>query len=198
MSPNQKPELATRIAALKMNLAPLVPMPAGDAHPAFPRTLLAYHLLTEDEVDSIAHYHHQSTPGIWTHQYPSCMNWDKDFLRRASVNLTQSRRQSQAQVQEEVDMWAHFIAESVTDDAVATSPSGRRSSSARPSTGLTDTERIAIKRRKLGKFIGLVGMDTPIEEIEGVIRASMERAIKLAHEELKRAEEWDLRRKKMF
>lgn len=195
---NRKPALATRIAALKMDLAPLVPMPTGDAHPAFPRTLLAYHLLTEDELDSIAHYYHQSTPGIWTHQYPACMNWDKDFLRRASLTQ-QSRRQSQAQVQEEIDMWTQFIASSVTKNATPTSPSGRRRSvSARPSRGLTDTERIAIKRRKIGKFIGLVGMDTPIEEIEGIIRASMERAIKLAHEEHKRAEEWDLRRRKMF
>lgn len=96
-------------------------------------------------------------------------------------------------------MWTQFIAESVTKDAAATSPIGRRRSlSARPSRGLTDVERIAVKRRKVGKFIGLVGMDTPIEEIEGIIRASMERAIKSSQEELKRAEEWDLRRKKMF
>ncbi|GAB7354745.1 hypothetical protein MBLNU459_g5155t1 [Dothideomycetes sp. NU459] len=193
---NQKPSLAKKIAGLKMTLAPLVPMPSGEAHPAFPSTLLAYHLLTEDELDSIAHYYHQSTPGIWTHQYPACMNWDKEQLRRASG--TQGRRQSQAQLQEEADWWSQLIAPSVTQDTAAASPkTRRRSSSARPSRGLSDVERIAIKRRKVGKFIGLIGMDTPIEEVEGIIRRSMERAIHLAREELRKAEEWELRRKKM-
>ncbi|EMF13803.1 uncharacterized protein SEPMUDRAFT_85001, partial [Sphaerulina musiva SO2202] len=54
--------LAKKIATLQLRLAPLVPLPAGPPHPAFPDTLLAFHLLTEAELDSIAHYYHQSTP----------------------------------------------------------------------------------------------------------------------------------------
>lgn len=57
--------LAKKIATLQLRLAPLVPLPAGPPHPAFPDTLLAFHLLTEAELDSIAHYYHQSTPSQW-------------------------------------------------------------------------------------------------------------------------------------
>lgn len=70
--------LAKKIATLQLRLQPLVPLPAGPPHPAFPKTLMAFHLLTEDELDSIAHYYHQSTPGVYTRQYPANMNWDPD------------------------------------------------------------------------------------------------------------------------
>ncbi|EGP87303.1 uncharacterized protein MYCGRDRAFT_19289, partial [Zymoseptoria tritici IPO323] len=104
--------LAKKIATLQLRLAPLVPLPTGPPHPAFPKTLMAFHLLTEEELDSIAHYYHQSTPGIWTHQYPATMNWDKDFLAAAKPPTAEEIR--------------------------------------------------GMSRRKVGKFIGLVGMETPV------------------------------------
>ena len=63
--------------------------------------------------------------------------------------------------------------------------------------GLSDKDRIRIKRRKVGKFIGLVGMETPVEEIAGRIQASLERTVERGREELRRNEEVMLRRKKM-
>jgi hypothetical protein len=66
MAPLTRPNnaaLTKQIATLQLELAPLVPLPTGPPHPAFPKTLLAFHLLTEDELDSIAHHYHQSTPG---------------------------------------------------------------------------------------------------------------------------------------
>lgn len=206
------PELETKISHLQLDLHPLVPLPAGDPHPAFPATLLAYHLLTEQELDDIAHYYHQSTPSIWTHQYPACMNWDKEWLnaskqRRRSSIVSLSRRQcvTQAQAPEAVnEWWTQLInnvamTESVSTVATGTTPTvaRRRSSSAKPSKNLTDAERIAIKRRKVGKFIGLVGMETPAAEIEGRMRDAME-SIKLAgQEELRLTEEWYMRRRKI-
>lgn len=62
--------------------------------------------------------------------------------------------------------------------------------------GLTEKERIRIKRRKVGKFIGLVGMETPVEEIAGRIQASLDRAVERSREELRRNEEVMLRRRK--
>lgn len=69
--------------------------------------------------------------------------------------------------------------------------------SANPYAGLSDKERIRIKRRKVGKFIGLVGMETPAEEVAGRVQASLERAIERSREELRRNEEIMLRRRKM-
>jgi hypothetical protein len=63
--------------------------------------------------------------------------------------------------------------------------------------GLSDKDRIRIKRRKVGKFIGLVGMETPVEEIAGRIQASLDRAVERSREELRRNEEIMLRRSKM-
>ena len=63
--------------------------------------------------------------------------------------------------------------------------------------GLSGKDRIRIKRRKVGKFIGLVGMETPVEEIAGRIQASLDRAIERSREELRRNEEVMLRRRKM-
>lgn len=66
-----------------------------------------------------------------------------------------------------------------------------------PYAGLSDKDRIRIKRRKVGKFIGLVGMETPVEEIAGRIQASLDRAVERSREELRRNEEVMLGRRKM-
>jgi len=57
---------------------------------------------------------------------------------------------------------------------------------------MSTTDRVAIKRRKVGKFIGLVGMQTPIEEVEGRIRWCLERAIRVAREESRGMQEREL------
>lgn len=179
--------------------------------------MLAYHLLTEEELDSIAHHYHQSTPSIWTYQYPASMNWDKEWLnaskqrRRSSLMSSSSRRQSRAETADQTQMQDVEVATSDDDwltvlaadggephDDHAVGPMARRrSSSARPSKGMTDAERIAVKRRKVGKFIGLIGMDTPADEIENRMRFLMEQVIQARQEELRVTEEWYLRRRKI-
>lgn len=191
--------LAKKIATLQLKLAPLVPLPSGPPHPSFPKTLMAFHLLSEDELDSIAHYYHQSTPGPFSNHYPANMNWDKDFLARETAQTSprvHSRRLSQeenaflADLMKTVDDLQHPI--------VPSQPEGQEGHAHRNAfAGLSDKDRIRIKRRKVGKFIGLVGMETPAEEIAGRIQASLERAIERGREELRRNEEVMLRRRKM-
>ncbi|KAK6433120.1 hypothetical protein LTR95_010699 [Oleoguttula sp. CCFEE 5521] len=188
--------LAAKIATLQLQLAPLVPLPSGPPHPAFPKTLLAFHLLTEDELDRIAHHYHQSTPGPWTMHYPAVMNWDKDFLARPTKrgsredNGKEERRLSQVEIE-----FVEGLMEAAPEPRVLSSTPSAASSS-NPYAGLSDKDRIRIKRRKVGKFIGLVGMDTPVEEIAGRIQASLERAVEASREELRRNEEIMLRRRK--
>jgi len=198
--------LAKKIATLQLTLAPLVPLPSGPPHPSFPKTLMAFPLLTEAELDSIAHYYHQSTPGPWTQSYPAQMNWDKEFLAApaatvvaAAAEESKGRRLS---VQEKefitdllktVEDLRYPIVPSQPEAADSSSTSATRN----PYAGLTERERIRIKRRKVGKFNGLVGMETPVEEIAARIRASLERAVEKSREEIRRNEEVMLRRRKM-
>ena len=231
MAPLTRPNNAhhsKKIATLQLELAPLVPLPEGPPHPSFPKTLLAFHLLTEDELDSIAHHYHQSTPGPWTQHYPALMNWDKEFLAKPKEKkklTTTAAAASAAQVDAalEADVSEKEFLETLMETAkdlrsatppssspttlkssdettdssfgtMTTSPTSRTSN---PFAGLSDKDRIRIKRRKVGKFIGLVGMETPVEEIAGRIQASLDRAVERSREELRRNEEVMLRRKKM-
>ncbi|KAK1049576.1 hypothetical protein LTR74_017272 [Friedmanniomyces endolithicus] len=166
--------LAKKIATLELTLAPLVPLPSGPPHPAFPKTLMAFHLLTEAELDSIAHYYHQSTPGPWSEHYPASMNRDKKFLAHPAIptTVTSPNGHRRRLSQQEQDFLTDLIKivedlqhpivpsqpEEVEEEGVG-SPTTRNN----PYAGLSDKDRIRIKRRKVGKFIGLVGMETPAE-----------------------------------
>jgi hypothetical protein len=191
--------LLRKISTLQLKLSPLVPLPSGPPHPAFPKTLMAFHLLTEDELDSIAHYYHQSTPGPWTNHYPANMNWDKEFLSKPIINAP--RRHSRRLSQQEQEFLSDLkkTVEDLQNPIVPSQPEGQENSeeSRNKYAGLSDKERIRIKRRKVGKFIGLVGMDTPAEEIAGRIQASLDRAIERSRAELRRNEEVMMGRKKM-
>lgn len=223
------PALLKKIATLQLELAPLVPLPGGPPHPAFPRTLLAFHLLTEDELDSIAHHYHQSTPGPWTTHYPALMNWDKEFLARpegtakgkgkgkghpasvsdvdAAIEADVSEGEFLQTLMETVEDLKKSTAtpppttlpSSTVNPPPTSAPSSDPAapSASNPYAGLSDKDRIRIKRRKVGKFIGLVGMETPVEEIAGRIQASLDRAVERSREELRRNEEIMLRRTKM-
>ncbi|TKA83756.1 hypothetical protein B0A55_00064 [Friedmanniomyces simplex] len=204
--------LANKIATLQLTLAPLVPLPSGPPHPAFPKTLMAFHLLTEAELDSIAHYYHQSTPGPWSEHYPASMNWDKEFLARPAITTTVTspdghrRRLSQQEKEFLTDLIK--TVEDLQHPVVPSQPEGQEEEEEmgpmtttlrrkNPYAGLSEKDRIRIKRRKVGKFIGLVGMETPAEEIAGRIQAGLERAIERGRQELRRNEEVMLRRRKM-
>ncbi|KAK4498772.1 hypothetical protein PRZ48_009282 [Zasmidium cellare] len=200
MAPSTRNDtLSKKIETLQLRLAPLVPLPTGPPHPAFPKTLMAFHLLTEDELDSIAHYYHQSTPGPWTQHYPANMNWDKDFLAKPKPSATPTTRRHSRQLSADENIWLEDLMKTVEDlQAPATLASQSEGVSGRnPYAGLSEKERIRIKRRKVGKFIGLVGMETPVEEIAGRIQASLDRAVERSTEELRRNEEVMLRRRKM-
>ena len=118
-TPKQRPSLAPIITRLRFPLAPLHPLPEGSPHQAFPQTLMHYHLLTEEQLDSIARHYHQwtSSPCVWTYGYPTCANWNHEFLEH--IGSTKGTEQ-----------------------------------------------KVNIKRRKIGKFIGLRGCETPVEETD--------------------------------
>ena len=141
------------------------------------------------------------------------MNWDKDFLARVSPSAhgrgAAGKRHSRRLSQDEQD-WVDELIKSVQEMSApllrskstpALEAEGSRASGFAGDSdfraGLSAKDRIRIKRRKIGKFIGLVGMDTPDEEIAGRIQASMDRAIERSREELERNEEIMMRRRKV-
>ncbi|KAK4131871.1 hypothetical protein BT67DRAFT_444287 [Trichocladium antarcticum] len=132
----KNPALSTKLAQMSLALAPLVQLTTGAVHPSFPRTLLAFWLLTDDQLDQLAHFYHQRTPCAWTAHYPCPVRW-------------------------------------------------------RPGMGLEE------KRRKLGRFIGLRGCETPAwevvpAEVAGRLGRSEE---EIAREARRRRGEEEVRRK---
>src|SRR4051812_20968655 len=83
---SQNLALHERIERLALSLAPLVRLTTGDIHPAFPKTLLHYHLLTDTQLEELAHFYHQRTPACWTMLYPKPMVW------RAGLTIDEKRR----------------------------------------------------------------------------------------------------------
>jgi len=66
----------------------LVSVQIGQAHPAFPATILQYHLLTEAQLDDLMHFYHQRTPGPFGMSYPAPIvtRW------RHNANIEDKRR----------------------------------------------------------------------------------------------------------
>ncbi|KAK4201294.1 hypothetical protein QBC40DRAFT_198786, partial [Triangularia verruculosa] len=128
-----------KLHQMSLQLAPLVQLTTGLVHPSFPQTLLNFWLLTEAQLDELAHFYHQRTPSVYTSQYPCPVYW--------------------------------------------------------PSEGMT----IVDKRRKLGRFIGLRGCDSPVVngEVQEMMGWSEERIREEIRRRLEREREEELARGKM-
>lgn len=160
-------ELANKIAQLRLRLQPIYPVNIADGgpHTSFPPTLLHFWLLTEDEIDSFASYYSQSTPCPYTYMYPATMGWDADFLARRPSPPSSPQRKfvlecippSQDQATEGRQLEEGEIDQLLQDGDKEADTEWK---------GLSKIERLAIKRRMVGKFIGLRGCDTPDWEID--------------------------------
>ncbi|KAE9968161.1 hypothetical protein EG328_007722 [Venturia inaequalis] len=142
-SRRNNPDLKRKIEDMRIVLCPIRRLPHGEVHPSLPRMVLKYWLLTEDEIDSIARFYHQTDrSNEWFHQYPGTMNWDSKWLKRPDG--TESPRELKQLP--------------------------------------TDEERLSMKRRRVGRFIGLRGCQTPsfevakrLEWLEGRLERALER-----------------------
>ncbi|KAI1489744.1 hypothetical protein F5X96DRAFT_670410 [Biscogniauxia mediterranea] len=69
-----------KLQQMALPLAPLVQLTTGEVHAAFPRTLLNFWLLTDPELEALAHFYHQRTPGRYTFHYPCPIAaWSSDL-----------------------------------------------------------------------------------------------------------------------
>ncbi|CRL28875.1 unnamed protein product [Penicillium camemberti] len=73
-SPNFHPHFLSLLHHLSSHLWPLVNCETGLHHPDFPPNMLAYNLLTSEQVDSLARHFHQVYPPVpATFNYPVCI-----------------------------------------------------------------------------------------------------------------------------
>ncbi|KAI1466857.1 uncharacterized protein F4812DRAFT_69054 [Daldinia caldariorum] len=68
-----------KLRQMALPLAPLVQLTTGEIHSAFPGTLLKFWLLTDAELEGLAHFYHQRTPCRWTFHYPCPIAWASDM-----------------------------------------------------------------------------------------------------------------------
>lgn len=82
------PEFLDTLDHLRSPLAPFVSVVSGRPHPDFPKTILAYHLLTSAQLDALFAYYHQVWPPVpETYMYPIAVppqivadqHWDVDI-----------------------------------------------------------------------------------------------------------------------
>lgn len=132
----KNPALDEKIRQMALPLAPLVQLTTGEVHEAFPGNLLAYWLLTDDQLEELAHFYHQRTPCVWTSHYPCPVPWRSDLP-------------------------------------------------------------LETKRRRIGRFIGLRGCESPEpENLDGVLGYRTEEAfVRAAREAREKDDELELLRK---
>ncbi|KAK5654985.1 hypothetical protein OQA88_6744 [Cercophora sp. LCS_1] len=126
-------DFQTKLAQMRLTLAPLVQLTSGEVHPAFPQTLLNFWLLTDEQLEELASFYHQRSPSYWSSRYPCPVSWPQ---------------------------------------------------------GLTLEE----KRRKIGRFIGLRGCESPVVarflRSEEEIAEDARRARLAEEEEIRRKTRW--------
>ncbi len=76
---SKSPAFQDKLRQMALPLAPLVQLTTGQVHPAFPTTLLNFWLLTDDELEQLAHFYHQRTPCPLTQHYPCPIQWRPDL-----------------------------------------------------------------------------------------------------------------------
>lgn len=107
---------------MRIEIQPILHITHCVPAPYYPDTQLALFLLTEQQLDMIAHYYDQCCGDEFKHAYPSTMDWSNPFLQ--------------------------------------TNPK------LPPEYQLTDLERLKVKMRMFGRFIGMRGAGTPTWEYE--------------------------------
>jgi hypothetical protein len=106
---SRNPELAEKISQMRLTIAPIVHVENGLPAPDFPSMMLNLFLLTEAQLDALAHFYSQSTPDALTHQYPQTMDWSKPFLEKDATLPENCRLSELERVKVKMRMFARFI-----------------------------------------------------------------------------------------
>ncbi|ORY09454.1 hypothetical protein BCR34DRAFT_487227 [Clohesyomyces aquaticus] len=109
---NRNPKLAAKIAQMRLTIAPIVHVLSGQSPPEFPSTMLELFLLTEDQLDAMAHYYSQVTPDGFTFNYPQTMDWNRPLLGKpepGEIGDERCRLSDYERLRIKMRMFARFI-----------------------------------------------------------------------------------------
>jgi hypothetical protein len=105
------PELKALFTLMARPLAPLVQIGTGAIHPDFPTSVLTYHLMTEEQLDAVAEFYHQTDHQnkFWL-GYPCPVYWRKDMSvekkRERMGNFIGVKKKEEGKgVPAQVEMW---------------------------------------------------------------------------------------------
>ncbi|KOS20277.1 hypothetical protein ESCO_006114 [Escovopsis weberi] len=84
----KNPQLAWKLQQMALELSPFVQINTGIIHPDFPKTILQFWLLTEEQLEDLAQFYHQRTPCELGSRYPCPVKWRSDApLEEKRYNL---------------------------------------------------------------------------------------------------------------
>jgi hypothetical protein len=102
--------LQAKIDQMRLTIAPIVSVATSLPPKDFPPTILSLFLLTEDQLDYMAHYYSQSTPNSLTHKYPMTMDWQRPLLQRPQPGDAEGERLTDYErLKVKMRMFARFI-----------------------------------------------------------------------------------------
>ncbi|KAF1810648.1 hypothetical protein P152DRAFT_400664 [Eremomyces bilateralis CBS 781.70] len=123
------PEFQRKLAKLRLKIHPILSLHTGRSAPEFPATLLHFNLLTEAQLDELAHYYSQCCQDETTASYGKSMDWDASY-------------------------YDEYFGEGKC---------------------FRESRRVWVKRRRFGRFIGMRGCDTPVDEVQKRLSWMVER-----------------------
>lgn len=108
---SQRPYFEGLVAHLRNELIPLISVRTGESHPAFPRSILQYQLLTHDQLDDLArHYHQTIDAGEERWLYPCPIGWGKVWCGTVPAsNVSESNSRKLVDLTTKRRRWGRFI-----------------------------------------------------------------------------------------
>ena len=106
---DRNPELALKISQMQLTIAPILHVASGKPAPDYPSIMLDLFLLTESQLDALAHYYSQVTPDDLTYRYPQTMKWDQPFFDKNPALPENCRLSNLERLKIKTRMLARFI-----------------------------------------------------------------------------------------
>lgn len=107
---DRNPELALKIAQMRLTIAPIIHVVTGKPAPEFPHTMLSLFTLTEAQLDALAAFYSQTHAlDDLKYQYPQTMDWSKPFLDNDPQLPEDCRLTEMERLKVKMRMFARFI-----------------------------------------------------------------------------------------